>query len=208
MLVKMFFFVVLVRFSSSSSSCVFVKNVAVLDCSNLGLTDLELIYTGPFNLSEVKSLFLRSNMITNVNFSLLIRRLPSIQLLDLQENPFNCEKTALLEVLSGCEYDSSPTSPMFSLTSTIFPTNLSVSIIASKTTGSSTPRIINKNNNQLGIILATILPSCVILLTFILGVMRIRKRRRRQRFMELQQFSNPSCSFDSEENTYERDTSL
>ena len=140
MSVKMFFFVVLVRFSSSS--CVYVENVGVLDCSILGLTDLEPIYAGLFNLFEVKSLYLPDNLITRGNFSLLIRRLPHVQLLDLQGNPFNCDKTALVEVLSDCNYSSCPTSSMFGLTSTNFATNLSsISIIASITTVSSTPHI-------------------------------------------------------------------
>ena len=102
MLVKMF--IVFVA-SSCGSKCFDV--VDVLNCNGEGLKDLEPIYDGCYNLSVVKFLPLKGNNITRVNFSNLVHQLPHMKLIDLRENPFNCEVTLLVEVLSDCSSSNS-----------------------------------------------------------------------------------------------------
>ena len=176
MLVKMFVVLVLVA-SSCGSKCFDV--IDVLDCSGVGLKDLEPINDGRYNLSAVKFLLLQGNNITRVNFSNLVHQLPHIKLVNLQENPFNCEVTLLVEVLSDCS-SSSSTLSIFGVasvysTASVFPTtslylsSLTVpSTTVPSTTVQSTPHRISRH---LTTVLASLLPSLAFLITLVVCIL-------------------------------------
>ena len=210
MLVKMFVVFVLVA-SSCGSKC--LDRIDVLDCSGVGLKDLEPIYDGRYNLSAVKFLFLEGNNITRVNFSNLVHQLPHIKLVNLQENPFNCEVTLLVVVLSDCSSSSSTLSifgaaSVFS-TASVFPTTSlhrsSLIPVPSTTVPSTTvPTTPKRISRHLTTVLASLLPSLAFLITLAVCILRIKIRKYRRRHsinVESERFA--SWLSDSEETLFE-----
>ena len=215
MLVKMFFLAVIVDLSLL---CQELHDINVLDCSEMGLKDLRVIYHQTFNFT-VKYLLFQENMITSVNFSKLVLMFSGLQMVDLRHNPFDCKitKTAV-EVLSNCS-SITYTSFIFGSTSTgptsatpIHPSSTSVPKFFSSTTVPSTPghSFTGSNDTRLTIILASIVPSCAFVITLILCVLRIKVRKyyRRRSNSEMQQFANPLWSSGGVKTLFEQESKL
>ena len=217
MLVKMFVVLVLVP-SSCGSKC--LVRIDILDCSGLGLKDLEPIYNDHYNLLAVKFLFLDHDNITRVNFSKLVHQLPHIKMVNLKKNPFNCEATLLVEVKSNCPVTLSifGAASVFS-TASVFPTTslhrsslipvpsttVPSTTVPSTTVPSTTiPTTPHRMNRHLTAVLASVLPSLAFLITLIVRILRIKIRKyRRRRYSNLESERFASWSSDTEESLYE-----
>lgn len=232
---KMFVLLLLVVESSFTLkiNCAEYRNISLLDCSR---QQLSLIPCFGRSITWVKSIDLKWNNITNVNFSCVSASLPNLDFVDLRHNPFTCTKTKLfkelnIKVRSDCSYTT--VKPTSSSSSNYSPTNIisttpqffvytlakTTSTVTFSFVNISTPNS-NKNGQTTKIIMATLFPAGV-LIACVLGVLAcfcIRRKRRHpvsefdlipmSSIRHLSETSLSTLSSDSEVNLYTKVTAV